>query len=245
MPKSSEKANVIFVPHGGMAHVYVANDAETGADDPDWMHAPSLGTLRSVVNKIGNTNVRLGAQAPVTDILVRVPGLDPQQPFEGSEYRVLARDFWPACAHDQDPRCVFKCGPDEKQPCTLEVQLDPISVLAERQVGGEPLYSAPEVRINAFISANTGDIILLANSGAGYCFEDGARKGTHGSLTAADGLVPLAVSYPGATSRHADKDNLLLGVMSELQQGGWPIVTPTEARVIETFFGVGHGQEKP
>lgn len=59
------------------------------------------------------------------------------------------------------------------------------------------LYNHPTERLEVHISANSGDIILLANARYGYQF-GAPNRGQHGSLTYADSLVPVAFAFPGA-----------------------------------------------
>ena len=122
---------------------------------------------------------------PVADILVRVPG--PAGDFQGSVYKVVPRTL------------------DLGQP--LEAQLLGLDTLVGQGIGEDGsfegsdsnwLYADPVARLENYISANTGDILVLANVRHGYQF-GGGYKGNHGSLTKADAQVPIAFGYPGST----------------------------------------------
>jgi len=91
-------------------------------------------------------------------------------------------------------------------------------------------------------SENTGDIVLLANMDGGFYLDGGDLTSTHGSLSARDGLVPLAFAYPGATSKVEGEDTLLAKVRAFLQAGtGGPAAAfkiPTEANSARCFLGL-------
>ena len=63
------------------------------------------------------------------------------------------------------------------------------------------LYNHPTERLEVHISANSGDIILLANARYGYQF-GAPNRGQHGSLTYADSLVPVVCVSWSDDRRH-------------------------------------------
>ena len=92
-----------------IAHVYLASEAERGAATPDWTKAPSLATLRPLINNAFRMT-RITEPRSVSDILVRVP--DAASPaFGSSRYKVLARDYKPVeCGANDDEPCESTCG---------------------------------------------------------------------------------------------------------------------------------------
>lgn len=107
-------------------------------------------------------------------------------------------------------------------------------MLTERPWG----YADPVDRLRDWISANTGDLVLIANIGAKHYFNEGELKSQHGSLTDVDGLVPVGIAYPGATDREESKDNTLAtvrAILAGIQAD--PIEDPTEARLLAAYFG--------
>jgi hypothetical protein len=97
-----------------------------------------------------------------------------------------------------------------------------------------------------FKSINTGEIILLANVAAGYSFGQYKEAGSdipvgyrsqHGTLTNADGIVPIAFGYPGGTLS-GDDDTVLTPIKQILEavpNPGDP-VPRLEAPAIRSFF---------
>ena len=71
--------------------------------------------------------------------------------------------------------------------------LQPLSVL-------EGKYPSAVERVEGLNSGRSGDIILLANYGDGFYFEDEPKLGVHGNLNWEDTYVPLIFSNPGMGS---------------------------------------------
>ena len=96
-------------------------------------------------------------------------------------------------------------------------------------------YVAPEDRVNRdFSSANTGDILLLANMRNGYQFGVPYRS-QHGSLTRADASVPVAFGHLGAAGNGSPNDLLgpIRSLFAEYPDG---TTTPLETKAILKFF---------
>lgn len=224
--------NVIFNPQFGLAYVYAANNEN---QVPNWRNPPSVEQLEPIVNRIFNSYIgpagalRPWPERPIADILVRVPRS--QERFEGSVYKVVPRDYDPTRSN---------CG-DGTEKCGLADQLADLETLEGLGIGDNPsfpwTYSNPVGRINDMISANSGDIVLLANGRDGYQFGVPYR-GQHGGLTHADSIVPVAFGFPSATG-NIDEDNTLKSVIDFLE--GFqpdPIEALVEAPAILTFFGI-------
>ncbi|MFH1774557.1 MAG: S8 family serine peptidase [Methanobacteriota archaeon] len=87
---------------------------------------------------------------------------------------------------------------------------------------GKPSYIDAVNRIKSLDSSRSGDIILLANYGSKYYFENSEEAGTHGGLNDKDTYVPLIIAGPGvkhdtfSSARTIDVTptivNLLLGI---------------------------------
>jgi hypothetical protein len=220
--------NVILVPQGGMAHVYVAGDIKSRFDY-DWTKPPSLTDTEPIVNSIFLSYVdRPWPERPVADILVRVSS-SPDS-FEGSRYKLVPRNYDPDRSN---------CG-DGTERCGLEEQLVEIDELENLGIGENPplrwTYNDPKRRIEEWISVNTGDIILLVNGRDGFHFSARGLNGQHGSLTFADSLVPVAFGYPGATS-NASQDNTMATIRDFLDSFDVePIQAIVEAQALEKFF---------
>jgi len=163
------------------------------------------------------------------DMLVRVP--DPGATlFSQSHYEVVPRDYKP------DPTD-HTCGPMFVDACTLKNQLKPLEYLEGKGLAddisvenGKWAYQQPVARIQALASENSGDIILFANMKEKYQFELG-YKGNHGSLTAADAKVPIAVSYPAGAK---DVRDAMLEEVQQYLEGS----EVKESGVILRFFGL-------
>jgi hypothetical protein len=193
--------NIIFDPQFGMASVYVAANSRGSewAAQPDWTKPPTVDDLEPVVNGIFKQYIApfrhdlQWGERPIADIIVRVPTANT---FGGSRYMVVPRNY------DPDRRT---CGASGTSRCGLAGQLQEVAALNGLGYGtsfveddARWLYNHPTERLQAHISANSGDIILLANGRAGFMFGV-PNSGDHGSLTYADSLVPVAFAFPGAS----------------------------------------------
>ena len=217
-------ANVIFNPQFGLANIHVAGDIKS-AFRYDWTKPPTVEELEPIVSAIFNSYIgpagalRPWPARPIADILVRVPASP--NTFDDSEYKVVPRDY------------------DPNRSGGLQGQLVGLETLEGLGIGEDLVepwtYKDPVRRVTESISANSGDIVLLAN--ARYGFQFGRPfKGQHGSLTSADSLVPVAFGYPGATG-DAEEDNTLAPVIQFLEQfPGDPIEAIVEALALERFF---------
>jgi hypothetical protein len=250
-------ANVVFVPMGGMAHVFVAADPAGGA--LAWKKAPSLERLRPLIDNVRSLTAQwpkeAAAECPVkekcraiNDVLVRMPGpigeQEGQNGYNQSEYRVLSREYMPpTCGPNHDQTCNV-CGTAKTSPCVLENELLPLD-----KMEAEPFapasndafkYANPAGRVADWISENSGDIILLPNMEQEYFFDKDALWSTHGSLFEADARVPLGFSYPGATSPLRTEDNVLDGVREFLrnEQPKDGLDMPIERRAMESALGL-------
>jgi predicted AlkP superfamily pyrophosphatase or phosphodiesterase len=233
-------ANVIFDPQFGLAYIYVAGGIRSRSEF-DWTKAPTVEELEPIVNAIFNSYIgpadalRPWPDRPIADILVRLPA-NPDT-FEGSEYKVVPRDYDPNRSN---------CG-NGTERCGLAEQLAELGTLRDKGIGEAPVspwkYNNPDKRIADLVSANSGDIILLVNARYGYQFGP-PFKGQHGSLTEADSVVPVAFGYPGATGDLDDDDTLspVIEFLSEQQFPESPIQAIVEALAIEKFFGVERPQ---
>jgi hypothetical protein len=229
-------ANVIFDPQVGLAYIYVAGGIRSRSEF-DWTKPPTVDALEPIVNAIFNSYIgpagalRSWPDRAIADILVRVPA-NPDT-FEGSEYKVVPRDYDPNRSD---------CG-NGTERCGLAKQLAELETLRDKGIGEAPVspwkYNDPERRIADLISANSGDVILLANAADGYQFGP-SFKGNHGSLTEADSIVPVAFGYPGGTGNLDEDDTLrpVIEFLSEQQFPESPIQAIVEALAIEKFFGV-------
>jgi hypothetical protein len=241
-------ANVIFAPEGGIAHIYVANEAQKGKA-PDWTKPPSLETLRPLINNAFKMT-RTTPPRSVSDILVRMP--DPGNPnaFGPARYRVLSQDYQPVeCGVNGDQPCASNCGPNHTAgACTLEAQLLDLDKMIEPPfASADPAfgYSDPANRVEKWRSENTGDIVLLANMEGGYYFDSEEKASQHGSLTFGDSIVPLAFAYPGATSPDPKIDNVLKSVADYLREVaplGSAAPSPVEEPAMECALGGGLNQ---
>ena len=214
----------------------MASDVGSGAQLPDWTKPPSLAKLEEIVNRIFNSYVgpadalRPWPARPIADILIRVP--DPVSPesFERSVYKVLPRDYDPNRSN---------CG-NGTERCGLAGQLAELETLSGLGIGESPAfpwtYNNPAARIRDLISANSGDIVLLANGLHGYQFGE-PYKGQHGGLTYADSIVPVAFGFPAGTGT-AEEDDTLKPILDFLSLQSDPIQAIVEALAIERFFGV-------
>ena len=235
-----QPANVVFVPHGGMAHVFVAKDP--GGGSQAWVAPPSLERLTPLVNNI-RAMTEAWSPATITDVLVRVPG--PNGEFAGSEYRVVPRNYLPpACKGGPCEPTASTCGESRDQACTLEAQLLDLSRMKEAPfTSGDAAfdYVDPAPRVAEWASENTGDIVLLANMKEKFFFDKGALASNHGSLTSADAQTPLAFSYPGATSDLEALDTVLDPVRTFLETApaaGPSARAPVERRAMEAALGL-------
>lgn len=138
----------------------------------------------------------------------------------------------------------YECGnPIGTKRCGLPEQLVELDTLdaAGRGMGDEQTVPVPwnyarvEERVNNWISANSGDIVLLANGR--YRFQFGAPyRGQHGSLTEADALVPVAFGYLGTTG---SADTVLETLKSFFLNKPEPIAEPgVEEKALRAFFGL-------
>ena len=98
------------------------------------------------------------------------------------------------------------------------VELEDLGNLPEKPFKDKKqhMYYMASERIRDFISVNTGDIILLANSGYGYAFK--GEKGEHGTLSLVDGVVPVEFAYPAGDR----EDGLIKGLKAYIE-GSMPI----------------------
>jgi hypothetical protein len=120
---------------------------------------------------------------------------------------------------------------------------------------GNGAYADPARRIGEWISENSGDIIVLANmvkdDGFGYYFDEGSKQSTHGSLTYGDAIVPLAFSYPGATSEDDEVDTVLRDVgryLRSLAPAGDLAFSPVEREAMERALALSalpEGESEP
>lgn len=206
-------ANVIFQPEGGIAHVYVAG-APMVTDTARWAVAPDEGRLK-----------------PLVDALVATFGATRGEDANARPFaQILVRLGVGFGA-------VYRAVPTAYNPAqSLDSQLEPLTELPGTQ------YLNAAARVAAWASENTGDIVLLANMDAGYYLDGGNLTSTHGSLSATDGIVPLAFSYPGATSTDPEKDTRLQKIREYLggPGSGQPstFVDPTEANSARCFLGL-------
>jgi hypothetical protein len=238
---TNQPANVVFVPHGGMAHVYVAKSPAGGAQA--WTAPPSLERLTPLVNKI-RAMTTIWSPAVITDVLVRVPG--PTGEFAGSQYRVVPRNYVPpVCTGGSCQPTAWNCGVGRNQACTLEAQLLDLSKMTEAPFtsGDRDFdYADPDRRVPEWASENTGDIVLLANMKDKFFFDKGALASNHGSLTYADAKTPLAFSFPGATSQLSTEDTVLTSVrrflLEETTPPDGPAQAPVERRAMESALGL-------
>jgi hypothetical protein len=241
MDGTGQPANVVFVPSGGMAHVYVASQAAGGA--LAWLNPASLERLAPLVSRIHQAT-HTATNGPVAGILVRTPAEDGQ--FASSEYRVVPADYVPpTCGADGRQPCASTCGPDRDAPCTLEAQLLGLSSLDTEASGAGASGFHPvdaERRIAEWVSENTGDIVLLANMKEGFYFDRAGLVSTHGSLTSLDSLTPLALAYPGATSELESEDDVLQSARAFLETQTGPLAAPAHApivrRALESALGL-------
>lgn len=238
------RPNVIFSPQFGIANIYVAGNTSVAGAEPDWIHPASLDDLQPIVNSLWDTYMpknkdNWGAR-PIADILVRVPG--PDGGFTGSRYKVVPRDYHHGTARD--------CGTDQNQACTLGAQLAEASTLEGLGIGADFdeatndwRYAAPAERLADAISANSGDIILLANGRWNYQFGEPDRA-QHGSLTFKDAQVPMAFGFPTATG-DPKKDDMLAPILDFLKgqpdrvaacSGDPQSRTCIEEQTLERFF---------
>jgi hypothetical protein len=209
--------NVIFTPQFAMAHVYVASNAGR-PHLPTWTAPPSLNLLQAPVRRIYEQYVQPAgddwSRRPLAAILVRDP--EGSSVLGAGRYKVF------------DP---IGAGCTDNRTCSLAQQLLPLETL--KGMGPEPFavgdiwaYRDPERRVNAeFSSANSGDIVLLANvrsyaHGAragkpGFQFQEpyryaafrvGGYASQHGSLSEADARVPVAFGTIGAAMPTGDED---------------------------------------
>ncbi len=238
--------NVIFVPHYSIANIYVAGNT-TSSESYDWTRPPSAEDLEPIVNGIYDWYMsgELTPLRPVSDILVRVPSEINPNSFQESRYMFVPRDYF---SNKSD------CGPSGTERCGLARQLVELGDYFDMHagIGEDPAFpwtfNHPVDRINNWISANTGDIVLLGNAREGYQFDKKGARGQHGSLTYADSLVPIAFGYPGSTG-DADKDTTLKAIvefLSELpteetgdEEDEDPAIQAiAEAEAILRFFGI-------
>jgi hypothetical protein len=224
-------ANVIAVPQFGLANVYVS--AGRRADGrADWTRPPDAQQLEPLVNSLFEQYVR-GRDwdaRPVSDILVRVPG----PTFSSTKYMAVPRNY--------DPGKI--CGEDK---CGLLAQLvepDPenLGEGIEQNLTGDDAnwrYVAPRERLARSISANSGDIVLMANGRSRYQFGNPSYRAQHGSLTLMDSRVPIAFGFGGATGATME-DTMLEPVLRFLGSLGDGDATafdnPAEAEAIRRFL---------
>jgi len=209
-----ERANVLFQPEGGIAHVYVAGNPGAEAT-AKWAVAPTEERLKPLVDALvgffGATRGTEQNPRPFAQILVRVGGF-------GSAYQVVSGGYDPQLGWD------------------VNGQLQELSSLDPDS------YLSAAARVTGWASENTGDIVLLANMDAGFYLDANDLTSTHGSLSARDGVVPLAFSYPGATSKDPAEDTRLQKIREYLgigSGGSAPIfTTPTEANSARCLLGV-------
>jgi hypothetical protein len=243
-------ADVIFVPQFGMAQIYVAANAGSGKP-PDWTAPPSTETLKEIVRRLDKyymwptrrfqnvSGVIDWGQRPFDGILVREPG-PTNAPWKGT-YKLYAPPT--------------TCGPSECEFALVDVST--MTTLGpDAGTAGEWAYLDAHRRLNLeFSSVNTGDIILLANvreflggffaplAVGGFQFGK-PYSSQHGTLTAADGRVPVAFGTLSATDPEA-ADDLLSPVRAFFlepyrREGNSDTTTPKpiEAEAIRRFFSV-------
>jgi predicted AlkP superfamily pyrophosphatase or phosphodiesterase len=223
---SPGNANVIAVPQFGLANVYVAAGRRTDGR-ADWTRPPDAQQLEPLVNSLFEQYVR-GREwdsRPMADIFVRSPG----PTFTGSTYLAVPRNY--------DPNKM--CG---EARCGLFGQL----VAPDQDHLGQGIgdnfdgndanwsYIAPAERLARSISANSGDIVLMANGRYGYQF-GAAYKAQHGSLTLMDARVPIAFGF-GAATGGPNEDTILQPVVRFLQSFTDDYEHLAEAEAIRKFL---------
>jgi len=117
---------------------------------------------------------------------------------------------------------------------------------------GSAAYADPARRIREWTSENSGDIIVLANmikdDGSRYYFDEQTKQSQRGSLSHADSVVPLAFSYPGATSRDDTVDRVLFEVRRYLEtvpaKDGWAL-SPIEREAMERALALPEEEPQP
>ena len=260
--RKRKDSNVIFDGLWSFLNVYVAGNIEN-AFTYDWAKPPGLGDLELLVNQIvfSYKFVQDGGPSPIADVMVRVPSPEFPDDFEKSFYMMLRRDYHPARVD---------CGPGGlgtgEELCGLVPQLMTLEDYFSANGGmGEDAqfpwtFNNPVHRIRDWISTNTGEIVVFANSREGFQFSNKGYRGQHGSLTYADSLVPLAFGYPDATG-DASQDTTLQPLRTFITQlvaeasvgvdSGLPVIQAiAEAEALRAFFGLPaiirpHGSESP
>lgn len=253
LPDKATPANVVFRPARRNRPCVRRRGCRQGGGRRPGVGTPALSRdpcVRSSTTSIGWRARRRRGSAPVRDLLVRVPSLVTS--FANSPYRVLAHEYEPvseSCVYLSDsgnPECEAKCGPNKDQVCTLEGQFFDLDTMEQPPYSPDPkpafAYADPERCVGEWNSENTGDIVMLADMEAQYYFDKEKQGSTHGSLTYADAIIPLAFSYPGATSADRKEDTLLAPVRSFLETAvpaDNAAFSPVEEQAMERPSGCG------
>src|SRR5262249_52767161 len=150
---------------------------------------------------------------------------------------VLPRGYKPVkaeCVYSGSAGCASNCGDDGTQACTLQDQLLDVGAMtggAFTPTIAAAAYADPAERVEKWRSENTGDIVILANMMEGeYYFDAEPKASQHGSLTIGDAIVPLAFSYPGASSEDERLDTVLNAVRDYLKSVA-PVKEPAKSPV--------------
>jgi hypothetical protein len=240
--------NVVYSAQGGMANVYVADGAQAGdarVVKGDWRTAPSLETLEPIVDALHASYLEPyidPKERPVAAILVRRRDAADPSNFDASHYAVVPLYY-------EGNHLLTTCGASGALPCTLANQLLGLDALSQAE-WGVTFEADAQRRLDGYASANSGDIVLLANADYKFYFgKPGSNRGQHGALTPLDSRVPLVFFYPGATGTKA-QDDTLDPIEDQLSchtpsldhlasaPGVGPLESPVEAEPIRAYFGL-------